>query len=312
MENVLITGGDGYIGSYLADFLNENGYHVVITSHRAENKEARFLDLLDEASIPGICEACDIIIHTATYRPALIADNPRDALLANTFAARQIYLDAVAGGAKLFIYFSTFWVYGMSCGTIDESTVPNPKDDYSLTHWCAEAYLKQLSERYRLPVVVLRLTNGMGKPKWRTHNWRLLINAACKSVVENQTIMVNNSGLQTRDFVALADICQAVDCIIKHHINLQETIYEVYNVSSETSIRILDVALLIREIYEEMTGQPAELNIKSQPDDAAEEKILVRSQKLRALGWMPVKTMTAVIREILYQLLEESQYEMVK
>lgn len=299
MESVLITGGTGYIGAYLCRILAE--YNVQITS-RKQGLSARVMELLDSSTIAGVCKDIDYVVHLANLDELQVKEQPKEALLANSYATRVLYLDAVDNGVKKFIYFSTFHVYGCSDGKIDESTQPKPKADYGLTHYFAEQYLEQLSEKEGLPVAVIRLTNGIGAPQG-PYKWYLALNDFCRSSFEKNRIVLKSNGLPQRDFVPIRDVVSAVDLLLKTE---QSSSFEVYNVSSESTYSIRDLAIATAEVYRTRYGKTVQLDIPAatQAEIDAVKSLYVSSRKIRQLGWKQEITLNDVIHDI-FDVLEK-------
>lgn len=304
---VLVTGGNGYIGRYLVEGLVKAGYGVYQTTHKDRwtlPENVRYLDLSEDSSCIDVCSGMDVVVHTATMDERRITSDAKSALEINAYGTRQLFMDAVRCGVKKFIYLSTFHVYGKQCGTIDESTQPEPENDYGLTHYFAEQYLRQMSANSACETYVLRLTNGVGIPLGNTDKWYLAINDFCKSAFEEQQISLKSNGLSLRDFVAIHDLVAAVKMLMGKP---YQGPFEIYNVSAQHSISIREAARLVADIYSRRYGCRCKLLI---PDAAPEEKsgvqpLLVLSEKLCGLGWQPQETLEETIDSI-FEGLEQS------
>lgn len=301
---LLITGGTGYIGQYLIRFFKEFGYEVYYTSRKQKHingTNVRYMNLDDENSFAGLCEGMDAVIHTATMDERSIKGNEKTALIANAYGTRQIYLDAVKCNVKKFIYLSTFHVYGRKNGMIDESTVPQPNSDYGLTHYFAEQYLQQLSKDFGCSVDIIRLTNGVGMPLGNIDRWHLAINDFCRSALENQKITMKSTGTSLRDFVAIQDVVYAVKILIERK---EAEKFEIYNVSMQRSVSIMEAAKKVAYIYAARYGNKCELFY---PEGTYERQntaglLKVVSNKIRKLGWEPKVTLEDTINDIFSQI----------
>lgn len=297
--NILITGGNGYIGTYLVDYFRRLGYVVWKTSRYGVSPDTRIMNLLITESIRGTCAGMDIVVHTANYDERMIPGNEREAFLANSLAIGELYIDAVRHGVSQFIYFSTFHVYGETSGIITERTECNPVSAYGLTHLFAEQYLKHLSLKYDVPIAVVRLTNGIGLPPPGCDKWYLIVNDCCRSCVMNQKIILRSSGIQKRDFVPILDVCHAIEDLLLYG---QKKPYAIYNISYQKSYSIRQIAGMVAESYQKLTGKSVECVIATSQKDT-ERELFVSSEKIRKLGWDTCLTVPFVIDEILQHLL---------
>ena len=310
---ILLTGGTGYIGQYMGKLLVENGHEVIITSRKPEavvmGYENRQMDLLDLPTITGICKNTDVVIHMANLDELLVKEHPQEALLANSYATRVLYLDAVENGVKHFIYLSTFHVYGANQGDIDENTEVQPKSDYALTHLFAEEYLRQLSKMETCKVSVVRLTNGIGLPLEKVQKWYLVLNDFCFLVYYENRIVMKSNGLPIRDFVAIRDVARALLCLINNAKSQTES-FDVYNISSQKTYSMRDIADLVRHAYEKRCHKKIIFKLPDVTEEQlkAVEPLMVHSGKLRGLGWRPELEVTDVIEEI-FDGLEHGMYE---
>lgn len=303
MSRVLLTGGTGYIGQYMAQMLKRQGHSVVITSRKKESRiadmENRHMELFDIDSIRYVCKDIDIVIHMANLDEALIKDMPLEAFLANSYATRELFLDAVRCGVKKFIYLSTFHVYGMEEGTIDERTLPDPKTDYALSHYFAEQYLRQLSKDSICKVAVARLTNGIGLPLKGVQKWYLVFNDFCRTAYHDQKIVMKSNGLPIRDFIPIRDVVKAIGKIVDFPLESQNK-YEIYNISNEATYSIREVAYKVKEQFEKRYEKEIKMQIPevTQEQIDAVKPLFVSSQKLRSLGWKPELKIEDVINDI--------------
>lgn len=308
MKNILITGGTGYIGRYLTQMLESSGYNVVITSRNPRSGDVRCLDLLKPESIKDICRGMDAVVHLANFDEQLIDGNPRDALLANAYATRLIYEDADKNGVSDFIYFSTFHVYGLLEGTITELSETHPRTDYGLTHLFAEKYLEMMSMKGSTKVKVMRLSNGIGYPPEGCDKWYLIMNDCCKCAVEKQKITLKTPGYQKRNFVAITDVCSAVQVLLETPANDK---FDIFNVGSLRNISIRDAAILTAQIYKKLSGKEAELVIPEAETDsiATAPELDYSTEKIRKLGWHEKAEIEDVVEDILRKLLGGSDME---
>lgn len=300
--NILITGGNGYIGQYLANYFS--GENVYITARIPKRENERRMILEEEDTIDGICEDIDVVIHTASMDERVISQESKKALLVNAYGTRKLYLDALTYHVKKFFYLSTFHVYGkVTEQIVTEESATEPMSDYGLTHLFAEQYLRQLHlhKEHEMCTFILRLTNGVGLPGFGVDKWYLAFNDFCRSAVREKRIVLKSNGLPRRDFIAIPDICTAVDALMR-----VENDFEVYNVSSQNTFSIREIALMVKRVYEKMTGLEVELIMPAATAEEIErvKDFTVSSRKLRMSGWKSEESIEKTIEKILEAELE--------
>lgn len=299
--NILITGGNGYIGQYLTDYFADENVYITTRTPKGENE--RKLVLEEEETIDGVCRDMDLVVHTASMDERMIPQDPKKALLVNTYGTRKLFLDACANKVKKFFYLSTFHVYGKTAGqTVTEESPAEPASDYGLTHLFAEQYLRQLHKEGKMQTAILRLTNGVGLPGVGVDKWYLAFNDFCRNAVREKRIILKSNGLPRRDFIAISDICSAIETLMHKGKD-----FGVYNISSQKTFSIREIAFMVRDVYKKMTGWEAGLVM---PEVSAEEisqvkDFTVSSRKLRMLGWEPEEDIEKTIEKIIAAELEE-------
>jgi len=292
--NILITGGLGYIGGRIANYLQkkDSNNHIILTT-RDTNKALPSwagdftvlqTNLLDEDSIANCLEnkEIDAIIHLAALNEIDSMKNPTLALEINTQGTYKLLSTANTHKVSRFIYFSTFHVYGEISGSIiTEETQTRPFHPYAITHRAAEDFVTFFNHYHKIKTLILRLSNGYGYPMDRDINrWTLVFNDLCRQAVTSGRIILKSSGKQHRDFISLYDIARA----IYHFLFAVPDKWGdgLYNLGDNCSMSILDVANKISDVYktkykknvlEIKTGQDDRGSITSEPVQYSIEKI---------------------------------------
>ena len=272
---ILITGGLGYVGSYLTEYFCNRGDEVFVlsksTDKHLDGLNYRFIqaDITDVNDLrKKLTENFDYCLHTASLNDSFIDDYPQKALEVNAMGTRNLIDTLVNRDLKKFIYFSTVHVYGVREGKIDESTIPNPINDYAITHLFGEYYIKQFHQTHQLPYVILRLTNSYAAP-WQLNStkWYLVLNDLTKMAYENKEIVLTSNGQISRDFIWMGDVCQIIEQIIfsKNAVN------ETFNVGSEKTYEIIDIANMVKKVYELEYGEKIEIKINEQDKNTYKE-----------------------------------------
>lgn len=282
---VLVTGGHGNLGSYITKELVKIGYDVYVLTKSSKNKiddidyriiEADITDL--ECLNEKLSFEIDYCVHTASFNEFFLPEYPKKALEINTLGTRNLLEVLSTKKIKNFIYFSTFHVYGLNSGVITEDTPLRPKNDYATTHLFAEYYIKQFSFTHHLQYTILRLTNSYGVPIFiDTNKWYLVLNDLSKMAYEKNEIILTSNGESRRDFIYMGDVAIVVGSLLK-----VKATNDMYNLSSEKSYKILDLAKKVKSEYLVKYGK--DISIKTNKADMTQhENITVKNDKLKAI-----------------------------
>ena len=280
--NILITGGLGYIGGRVATYIKgERPETNIFLTTRIKDRELPSwtkdftilqMHLLDEDSITECLKdkKLDIIIHLAALNEIDSLKNLELALKVNTQGTYNLLTKAKDNNIDRFIYFSTFHVYGDTLDSvITEETPTRPFHPYAITHRAAEDFVNYFKHFCGIKTLILRLSNGYGYPMdINVNRWTLVFNDLCRQAVSTNTLILKSSGKQYRDFISLYNTARAV-----HHF-----IYKVpaewgdglYNLGSNCSMSILEVANKIAEIYKtrykrEIRGITTKADVETSP-----------------------------------------------
>lgn len=309
--NILITGGSGYIGGRLAQYLENTGdinIKLLVRGNNpipewAQSKTIIEGDILDISSLKIACNDVDTVIHLAALNEIDSGKNPLEALRVNGEGTLNLINAAVANKVKRIIYFSTFHVYGLNAyGNITEETLPLPVHPYAITHHVSEDFVMMAVNRKELDGVILRLSNGFGYPSHpQVKRWSLVVNDLCLQAVLNNKIVLKTSGKQHRDFITLTDVSRCVE----HFLNLDtsKTNREdcIYNLGGEFSVSILDIAKLIKERCKEVLNIYPEIVVGK--DDiskkASEKPLQYNIDKIKKTGFRLISNVNEEIDKTL-------------
>ena len=307
--NILISGGFGFIGSYLANYLLSKGHNVGILSRGipiyfksfAHRTQVYISDITDDITVKPSTNY-DIFIHLAAAND-IDSSNTLSALKGTTLGTRNCLEFCVNNNINKFIYFSTFQVYGTDSGLIDENFPLLCKNDYAITHLFAEEYVKMYHRMHALDYIILRPTNVYGAFfNLNIDRWSLVPSCFCLEAFEKKTVTLLSSGKQLRDFISLEDLTKTTSLFCRDF-DLHKN--DVFNVARCKSISILEVANYVIQLYEEVFGDKCDLNILSDKPRIG-KKLIVSTEKIRRLNYKysTDHTIDKDIRRILISLKE--------
>lgn len=252
----LITGGAGFIGSHLAEELLHNGYEVAVlddlSTGRLENVAHLKNDphfslivgtILNESLMDKLVERCDCVFHlAAAVGVELIVKKPLESLTTN-IKGSEIVLDMAYRYRKKILITSTSEIYGKNInGPLkedDDRILGSPlKSRWSYStakavdEMLAYVYWKEKS----VPTVIVRLFNTVG-PR-QTGAYGMVIPRFIMQALENKPITVFGTGKQTRCFIHVRDVVQALIKLIDE----PHAVGEVFNIGSQEEISIEQLA----------------------------------------------------------------------
>ncbi|MCY0892829.1 MAG: NAD-dependent epimerase/dehydratase family protein [Acidibacillus sp.] len=228
---VLVTGGNGFIGSHLVDALWDAGHEVgVIDIQDASNTTSRERVIADVRADIASDEASEfihgflpeVIFHMAAKAsvPASIAHPLVDA--ETTLLGTVRVLDAARrSGTRKIVFSSTAAIYGDPAVEmpIHERTLPQPISPYGVSKAAAEMYLQTFYHLYGLKYAILRYANVYG-PRQGVSGEGGVIAIFAQQFAKQQPIRLFGDGLHTRDYIFVGDIVRANLLAADHHSNI--------------------------------------------------------------------------------------------
>ena len=274
---VLVTGANGFIGSYLSHFLLKRGYIVTAAARQFHEStkvllakaELISLDVLNTEQLNKLSINADIIIHTATAND-IISKKTMDGIELSAAGTKNILDFAVKNNIANCIVFSTLQVYGTELlGAIDENSQLHFQNDYGLNHLYAEMIAEMYTRLKKVQCVSVRPANVYGRILTGSFNrWNLVPGCFCKEAMEKGTITIRSSGKQMRNFINLENLSRAVDCIVQHFPNR----YECYNLASSQAYTMAEVAIKVKRVSGSFAAARNALS-SSPPPNRADSKI---------------------------------------
>ena len=258
---ILITGGFGFIGGRLGQYLQQNGHQVILGSRKAScppeflpQAEVAQIEWSDSRSLELSCNDVDVVIQAAGMNAQDCATDPVAALAFNGVSTARLVAAANRTGVQRFIYLSTAHVYGSPLvNTITEETCPRNLHPYATSHLAGEQAVLSASQRGQIQGLVLRLSNAFGPPMHKGVNcWMLLVNDLCKQAVQTRKLVLQTSGLQQRDFIGITEVCRVTEHLAVG--NGSSTQPSIYNVGSGFSQSVLAMAQSIQQRCAQVLG----------------------------------------------------------
>lgn len=299
---IVITGGNGYIGSRLSQYFADKGDEVIPVCYpsapESENWKSKMYAILEgdirqEQTINQIATLKpDIIIHLVSLDHF---DSEKEPGLVNSVNVLPTWrlLDACTkAGLKKFIYFSTIQVYGkIHNSIIDETQQTNTANAYGLTHLLSEQICDHYNRKTETNVISIRLSNSYGDPIFPDNNcWWLAVNDLCRSAFISKEIRLLSDGTPQRDFIHGNDVCQAINKIIEN--GAKETKNNIYHISSGETLTLMEIAKQVQKVFKNKYGLDLPIITPNNTivGDTTLKKISryqISNEKIRKIGFTP-------------------------
>ena len=264
--NIVITGGSGYLGLRLAEFLLTNSFKVILlVSSRSfsnftneidhKNLIVRKIDWDSKKSINESVDGGDIILHLAGMNANDCLNNPIEAYKFNALKTRELLESAEKLSIKKFIFFSTIHVYKKSLtGFIDENTPALNNHPYGRSNKAGEDFVLDYHSAKKIDCLILRISNAFGAPLNKKQNcWSLLINNISRQIFEDGKIIIHSEPNQHRNFISIKSINKIILNFIKINKNINDDI--IYNIGSDNNLTISQIAENIKNKYNIIYGK---------------------------------------------------------
>lgn len=249
---VLITGGSGFIGTYLINKLSSDGHDVYnldkIHSPALPADKQKIIDILDIDVNDAFFNNIEVIIHLAgmVSVPRSFED-PINSFGNNIFCTIKLLSAANIHKIKKFIFSSSAAVYGSKEGTVSETDVTEPNSPYGLDKLTSEKYIQMYCQQWNIDYLILRFFNVYGQGQ--NPEYAGVITAFNIAAQNKQPLIIYGDGEQTRDFISVNDVCNYISKLINASAK-----NEIFNVGTGNSISINSLAKQFNSniIYKEM------------------------------------------------------------
>ena len=303
INNILITGGAGYIGSHIVEQLVKTNVNIVIldnlvTGHRKLiNKKAKFinLDINNKTKLIKIINNYQInsIIHLAAHLNVNEAEKNKKKYHKNNIKGTLNLINACKNSkVRNIIFSSSCSVYGSVRGPVNERKKPNPQGYYAYTKYKGEELIKKFSKKYNYKYGILRYFNIAGASssgkigEIETSYGHLIKNIAIQSQKKKPTVSIYGNDYRTKDGTCIRDYMHVSDLADVHiktlkYINKRSKSL-ILNCGYGKGYSVLDILKIFKKINKKLL-----INYKSRRSgDVA--KVYSNTKKLNdILNWKP-------------------------
>jgi UDP-glucose 4-epimerase len=257
--NVLVTGGAGFIGSHTVTDLLEAGHEVAVWDNMSTGKLANLSGMFDRVrleegdvrdleALQRFAEAShpDAVLHLAAIPSVLLSlDDPPLTNAVNLTGSVNVLEVARRLGIRRVVLASSAAVYGEDPRMPWAETMSTkPSSPYGLQKWQSEEYALLYTELYGVDTICLRYFNVFGPRQDPNSGYSGVISIFHDRLHRHEQPVIFGTGMQTRDFVYVADVARAnrlaLECPTSGH--------HAINIATGREITILKLLQALGEI----------------------------------------------------------------
>ena len=267
-SHILITGGCGFIGVNLTRYLLKKGnYEITILDNFSVGKR----DCLEEAiaSLPNkhyvkivkgdirdktlcekACKGADAIVHLAAQAGVIPSiENPYYDFEVNILGTLNLLYMAVKNKVEKFIFASSNAPLGEQAPPVTEKKVPRPLSPYGASKLACEAYCSAFYGSYGLKTVIFRFSNVYGP--YCLHKNSVVAKFIKDGILKGE-LTIYGDGHQTRDFIHVDDICQAIYSLFTaHSLLLTNNVWGTpFHLGTGKETTILKLAEMVKSLFD--------------------------------------------------------------
>ena len=256
MMRALITGGAGFIGSHLADWLIAQGHAVTALDDLSTGKyeNVAHLDgkptfqlvigtILNETLVDKLVERCDVVFHlAAAVGVELIIKKPLESLMTN-IRGSEVVLEMAHRYRKKVLIASTSEIYGKNIhGPLQEETdriLGSPlksRWSYSTSKAVDEILAYVYWKEKGVPTIIVRLFNTVG-PR-QSGAYGMVIPRFVSQAVAGEPLQVHGDRQQSRCFLHVSDVVEALVRLMEH----PDAVGQVFNLGSQEEVTVEELA----------------------------------------------------------------------
>ncbi len=256
-KKIVITGGAGFVGSHLVDFLAPDN-EIIIVDDFSTGKEENLESFRDDPHvrivradvrcgerIRTIIKGADIVYHLAAKNLRESLSDPQGVNDVNVTGTIQVCQAAVANRVERFVYVSSSEVYGSADSVPISETHPTmPRTPYGASKLAGEVFALSFFHTYSIPIFVIRPFNCYGpRGHYRGTSGEVIPRFIVRAM-SSVPLPVFGDGLQTRCFSYIEDIARG---IIEASM-CDELVGRPVNIASDEERTILEVGQMIIDL----------------------------------------------------------------
>jgi len=304
-HKVLVTGGAGFIGSHVVNLLVNEGCEIRVLDNLTTGKldniqdnlnsgKVEFVkgDIRDVSLVTKSLSGINVVIHMAALVSVpLSIENPNLTFDINLLGTLNLLRSSIVKHIDRFVFISSCAVCGdPESLPVTEEARTNPISPYAESKLIGERYCLGFSERQLLQSVVLRFFNVYG-PRQGMNDYSGVITRFIDRCRKKQPLTIYGDGSQTRDFVNVKDIAEAILASTKS----SKAKSEVFNIGSGKPTTINELAKAVLEL----TGSNSQIHYEKPRAGDIKDSYANITKAKKFLGYEPKVSLKEGLRVLL-------------
>ncbi len=330
MQNILVTGGAGFIGSnFVKHMLEKHNYNIVnldVLTYAGNLENLKEIEHYENYHfVKGDICASDFVEKVfAEYKIDTVINFAAESHVDRSITNPEIFLKTNAMGTQIlldiakkmwkiypedkhsreykegvkYLQVSTDEVYGAlgKTGMFTETTPLSPNSPYSASKASADMFVRAYYETFGLPINITRCSNNYGPYQFPEKLIPLMINN-CKT---DKKLPVYGDGMQIRDWLHVADHCSAIDTVLH-----KGQIGEVYNVGGNNEKANIEIVKLIIQTLDK--NEELIQYVEDRPGH--DRRYAIDNSKITSqLNWKPKYTFEQGLKETIQWYLDNETW----
>lgn len=278
-KKILVTGGAGFIGSNLCDYLVKIGAEVrcldnFSTGHlnniqsllKIKNFTLIKGDIRDIKTCQIACKGVDYVLHQAALGsvPRSIAD-PITSNEVNVSGFLNMLVSAKDQGVKRFIYAASSSTYGDSEALPKiEEQIGKPLSPYAITKYVNELYADNFKRIFDLDTIGLRYFNVYGRQQDPNGAYAAVIPLFVKKLINHESPVINGDGSYSRDFTYIDNVIQMN--ILAMSTEDESALNQVYNTAVGDRTTLIELVNFLKNILSDFDSKIKDVEIIHGPN----------------------------------------------
>ncbi len=308
---ILITGGAGFIGSHLCEFLTQRGDKVIVLDDLSTGKfeniehiqgvECIIDSTLNQDIVRDLVKDVDMVFHlAATVGVNLVINHPIQTIV-NNIQGTETVLEETCRYRRPLLITSTSEVYGKSMKEVfeeEDDQIIGPPHRHRWCYAASKAIDEFLALAYwkekRHPVYIVRLFNIVG-PR-QTGQYGMVLPNFITQALKREPLRVFGDGQQTRSFAYVGDVIPALVQIIER----PDLCGTVFNLGNDKSVRIIDLAHKVIELTKSSSTIQLIPYDEAYPEGYEDMRHRVPCLKKikQAIGYTPQTSLETIIKKV--------------